>query len=119
MESINRDWLFKLEIQARHQTEETLCSAIAQFERILDQRANRVEIKPKKSREVVRREQIGYMTLQLEKVNCGKAKCRKCKAGPAHGPYWYGYWKDGNRTRSKYIGKKIEGADIIQPQTDS
>lgn len=115
MQSINRDWLFKLELQGGQQTDETLRAAISQLEQILAHRANRAEIKPRKSREVVRREQHGFMTLQLELVNCGKAKCKRCKAGASHGPYWYGYWKEGNRTRTKYIGKTIEGADIIQP----
>ncbi|WKN46520.1 DUF6788 family protein [Tunicatimonas pelagia] len=115
METINRDWLFKLEVQAGRQTDKTLRDAIAQLERILDQRASRPDIKPRKSREVIRREQVGYMTLQLEKVSCGKPKCKRCKEGPSHGPYWYGYWKEGKRTRSRYIGKNIEGADILQP----
>jgi hypothetical protein len=23
-----------------------------------------------------------------------------------HGPYWYAYWKENGRTRSRYIGKE-------------
>ena len=26
---------------------------------------------------------------------------------PAHGPYWYAYWKEDGRTRSQYIGKEL------------
>ena len=44
----------------------------------------------------------GGITYRLEKVFCGKG----CKGCP-HGPYWYGYWKEGGRTRSKYIGKML------------
>jgi len=44
----------------------------------------------------------GSMTYRLERVSCGK----KCKGCP-HGPYWYGYWREGGKTRSKYIGKKL------------
>jgi hypothetical protein len=44
----------------------------------------------------------GGVTYRLEKVFCGKG----CKGCP-HGPYWYGYWKEGGKTRSKYIGKRL------------
>ena len=44
----------------------------------------------------------GSITYRLEKVSCGKG----CKGCP-HGPYWYGYWREGGRTRSKYIGKNL------------
>jgi hypothetical protein len=51
-------------------------------------------------------------------VNCGKGACKRCGGGrsPSHGPYWYAYyWQDG-RTRSKYIGKELpaEGEDAPQ-----
>jgi hypothetical protein len=42
------------------------------------------------------------MTFRLERVSCGK----NCKGCP-HGPYWYGYWREGGKTRSKYIGKNL------------
>jgi len=42
------------------------------------------------------------VTYRLVKVFCGKG----CKGCP-HGPYWYGYWKEGGKTRSKYIGKTL------------
>jgi hypothetical protein len=44
----------------------------------------------------------GSMTYRLERVSCGKG----CKGCP-HGPYWYGYWREGGKTRSKYIGKRL------------
>lgn len=40
-------------------------------------------------------------TYRSEYVKCGKAGCRKCP----HGPYWYAYWREGSRTRKRYIGK--------------
>lgn len=49
------------------------------------------------------------VTYQLELVRCGKAKCR-CARGNWHGPYWYGYWSAGGRTRSLYVGKKLRPA---------
>jgi hypothetical protein len=44
----------------------------------------------------------GSITYRQELVSCGKG----CKGCP-HGPYWYGYWKEGGKTRSKYIGKNL------------
>jgi hypothetical protein len=46
-------------------------------------------------------------TLRLELVKCGKGACKRCAGGPAHGPYWYAYWKQDGRTRSRYIGKQL------------
>jgi hypothetical protein len=53
-------------------------------------------------REVLEEKKTGSITYRLEKVSCGKG-CRGCP----HGPYWYGYWKEGGKTRSKYIGKNF------------
>lgn len=54
------------------------------------------------NREVIEERHSGAMTFRLERVSCGK----NCKGCP-HGPYWYGYWREGGKTRSKYIGKKL------------
>ena len=53
-------------------------------------------------REVLMVERSEAITYRLERVSCGKG----CKGCP-HGPYWYGYWKEGGKTRSKYIGKNL------------
>jgi hypothetical protein len=53
-------------------------------------------------REVLEEKKTSSITYRLEKVSCGKG----CKGCP-HGPYWYGYWKEGGKTRSKYIGKNL------------
>lgn len=45
----------------------------------------------------------GKVSYRLEPVNCGKPGCSKCP----HGPYWYAYWREGGRVRSKYIGRKL------------
>lgn len=50
------------------------------------------------------------VTYQLERIKCGKRKCLRCRKGPAHGPYWYAYWKSKGRTRSKYVGKVLPRA---------
>jgi hypothetical protein len=48
----------------------------------------------------------GAVTYRLEQVRCGKDNCR-CRRGQEHGPYWYAYWSEGGKTRSKYIGKRL------------
>ena len=38
---------------------------------------------------------------------CGKPSCPLCAAGGrGHGPYWYAYWRENGRTRSRYLGKQ-------------
>jgi len=44
------------------------------------------------------------VTYRQQFTRCGKERCRKCKEGPGHGPYWYAYWSVNGRTVSKYIG---------------
>jgi hypothetical protein len=53
-------------------------------------------------REVLDVQTTGSTTYRLERVSCGK----NCKGCP-HGPYWYGYWREGGKTHSKYIGKNL------------
>lgn len=48
------------------------------------------------------------ITYRQEHVRCGKKGCTRCP----HGPYWYAYWREGGRLRSRYIGKTLpEGAE--------
>ena len=47
--------------------------------------------------------QVGSITFRYETVRCGKENCSRCP----HGPYWYAYWKEGGRTRSRYIGRAL------------
>lgn len=50
----------------------------------------------------------GKVSYRLESVTCGKPGCTKCP----HGPYWYAYWRERGRVRSRYIGRRLpsEGA---------
>ena len=48
----------------------------------------------------------GSVSYRLESVACGKPGCTKCP----HGPYWYAYWREGGRVRSRYIGKRLPAA---------
>lgn len=45
----------------------------------------------------------GKVNYRLESVRCGKPGCTKCP----HGPYWYAYWREGGRVRSRYIGRRL------------
>src|SRR5947209_1725929 len=44
------------------------------------------------------------VTYRQQHTRCGKERCRKCKEGAGHGPYWYAYWSEAGRTVSKYVG---------------
>ncbi len=50
-------------------------------------------------------EKVGSVTLRQETVRCGKKGCTRCP----HGPYWYAYWREEGRTRSRYVGKELPG----------
>lgn len=42
--------------------------------------------------------------LRQQAVRCGKRGCTKCP----HGPYWYAYWTEGGRRRSRYVGRLLD-----------
>jgi hypothetical protein len=49
------------------------------------------------------------VTYRLEAVRCGKEGCRSCP----HGPYWYAYYREGGRLRSRYVGRALpDGAQV-------
>lgn len=41
------------------------------------------------------------VSLRRQHVRCGKESCSSCP----HGPYWYAYWTEEGRRRSRYVGK--------------
>jgi hypothetical protein len=45
----------------------------------------------------------GKVSYRLQSVRCGKPGCTRCP----HGPYWYAYWREGGRSRTRYIGKNL------------
>ncbi len=74
--------------------------------REIDDRLRRVVQERRSSlpRPAVHAEQsFGSLTFRYETVRCGKANCTRCP----HGPYWYAYWKEGGRTRSRYVGRSL------------
>ena len=54
--------------------------------------------------EVVESDSVTY---RLETVKCGKEGCRTCP----HGPYWYAYYREGDKLKSRYIGRELP-ADV-------
>ena len=48
------------------------------------------------------------VTLRRQLVKCGKAACTRCP----HGPYWYAYWREDGRRRSRYLGKLDEATGV-------
>lgn len=56
---------------------------------------------------VEEREHDGVL-YRLEHVRCGKRGCWCSAEYPrrGHGPYWYAYWREDDRRRSAYIGKR-------------
>jgi hypothetical protein len=68
----------------------------------------------KAGRQVVEQRQAKGVSYQLERIKCGKKNC-KCAAGEFHGPYWYAYWREGGKVKSRYIGKQLK--PIAPPAT--
>ena len=44
------------------------------------------------------------VSLRQQRVRCGKPGCTKCP----HGPYWYAYWTEDGRRRSRYVGRLLD-----------
>ena len=44
--------------------------------------------------------------LRQQWVRCGKESCTSCP----HGPYWYAYWREDGKRRSRYVGKLEDAA---------
>jgi len=44
------------------------------------------------------------ISLRKQMVRCGKRGCTKCP----HGPYWYAYWTEEGKRRSRYIGRLLD-----------
>src|ERR1700731_2705487 len=57
----------------------------------------------------------GRVVYRQQLTRCGKQRCRKCKEGEGHGPYWYAYWSEKGRTVSKYIGAHLPDDMALPP----
>src|SRR5579859_6728821 len=47
---------------------------------------------------------------------CGKPRCRKCREGTGHGPYWYAYTTVEGRTTRSYVGKDLPPEKLAEMQ---
>ncbi len=54
------------------------------------------------------------VTYRQQYTRCGKQRCRKCREGTGHGPYWYAYWSEKGRTISKYVGTHLP-VELTEP----
>ncbi len=44
------------------------------------------------------------VSLRQQMVKCGRDSCTTCP----HGPYWYAYWREDGKRRSKYVGRLLD-----------
>ena len=44
------------------------------------------------------------VSMRKQMVRCGKDGCTKCP----HGPYWYAYWTENGRRRTRYVGRLLD-----------
>ena len=49
----------------------------------------------------------GKVTYRQQIAHCGKPRCRKCREGGGHGPYWYAYRTENGVTTRTYVGKHL------------
>ncbi len=52
------------------------------------------------------------VNLRQQMIRCGKPTCGRCP----HGPYWYAYWTEDGRRRSRYVGKLQEVPETNVPR---
>ncbi|GLV54488.1 hypothetical protein KDH_13350 [Dictyobacter sp. S3.2.2.5] len=51
--------------------------------------------------------QHNKITYHQQVTYCGKPRCRRCREGIGHGPYWYAYKTVNGQTTRTYIGKHL------------
>src|SRR3989440_3414590 len=53
-------------------------------------------------------------------AHCGKPRCRKCREGMGHGPYWYAYQTENGITTRTYVGKHLppEAQAMIEARSE-
>jgi predicted ATPase/DNA-binding SARP family transcriptional activator len=61
----------------------------------------------------------GKITYHQQVSYCGKPRCRRCREGTGHGPYWYAYQTINGRTVRTYVGKNppaeaLQGAAAME-----
>ncbi len=61
----------------------------------------------------------GKITYHQQVAYCGKPRCRRCREGIGHGPYWYSYQTVNGRTVRTYIGKEAPPEVLAATQADA
>ncbi|HVC83271.1 MAG TPA: tetratricopeptide repeat protein [Chloroflexota bacterium] len=47
-----------------------------------------------------------HVTYSRQYRRCHRSGCGHCAEGkPGHGPYWFAYWRENGKVRSRYLGK--------------
>jgi hypothetical protein len=55
--------------------------------------------------------------VQRKMIRCGRRGCH-CRTGARHGPYWYAYWQENGRQRTRYVGVTLARLpDIVDDVT--
>jgi len=49
----------------------------------------------------------GKVVYRQQIARCGKPRCRKCREGIGHGPYWYAYRTENGITTRTYVGRQL------------
>lgn len=44
------------------------------------------------------------VSMRKQMVRCGKDGCTTCP----HGPYWYAYWTENGKRRTRYVGRLLD-----------
>ena len=51
---------------------------------------------------------VPHVTYSRQYRRCARPDCPSCADGRAgHGPYWYAFWHENGRARSRYVGKLL------------
>jgi len=52
---------------------------------------------------IIRDASAKRVSYRRQLIRCGKRACSTCP----HGPYWYAFWRQDGRVRSRYVGKEL------------
>ena len=65
-------------------------------------------MKPERLERLIQIATEHHITLSLQRRTCGYTSCSTCHSGKGHGPYWYGYYRDGTgKLHGTYVGKVV------------
>ncbi|MBD1909853.1 MULTISPECIES: DUF6788 family protein [unclassified Leptolyngbya] len=104
-----RRTLYALDLEQARQLRDELSVVI----QTLEERSPPAPPVKTRGREIIEVRHLGIgpsaRLYQLERIRCGKAGC-KCAGenGKLHGPYWYVYWRDAGKLKSRYVGKRLK-----------